>query len=367
MFRERSITLWVMLAMLAIVWASGCDKDSTAPASNLPAEGNPNLEDATGGLTAEDEAPAFGDPVLAGSAEAEAKVDDPFANDPRITRWQHPDSGRAYGVTLLWGNLDADPSSTSGAVDTNGVVTDWSGYLQVSRGAVVVRSTIAFERDDYLVRPRIDEKRVDWVSHTGPSFDGLRIYVIQPMGGGETGEDDLLTVVMGSHRWEFRVNDLDGLEETHTVDAIGNQFSIRAVLYELSVCSRGFLGGAWLLPEKPGDMGRFQGRWVEIDGSVAGFVRGHYGISERGAKVFFGKYIDLDGNFLGFVRGTWDEMGVDVGIGQNGRMRHHGWFQGDWLDENEQAIGRLHGQWRGARGTADGFFQGSWSSRCTRP
>lgn len=367
MFRGRSISWLVVMATLGLLWAAGCEKDSTGPANNPPVGEGPNLEDETGGLTSDDEAPAFGDPVLQESAGAEVRVADPIGDDPQIVRWQHADSGRLYGVTLLWGILDADPASTSGVADSGSTITDWSGHLQVSRGAVVVRTTIAFEGGDYVVRPRVDKTRVDWVSHTGPSFDGLRILVIQPLGEGETGENDTITIEAGVHRWEFAVNDLDGLDRTETVDDLGNQFSIRGVLHEPTACSRGFLGGAWLMPEKPDEMGVFQGRWIGPDGEFAGFLRGHYGLNAQGVKVFFGKYIDLDGNFRGFVRGTWDELGVDVGVGNHGRMRHHGWFRGDWLDANETPVGQLQGRWRAARGNAGGFFQGSWSSGCGRP
>ncbi len=368
MFRGRAISWWAVLAALALIGFAGCDKDSTAPLDSSPPDGNPNLEDSMGGLTSDDEAPAFGDAVLEGSVEAEGRVDDLMAHDPDITRWMRPDSGRVYGVTLLWGDLDFDPSGTAGGADSGGVVTDWSGHLEVNRGAVVVRSTIAFERDDHLALTRSDKTRIEWISHTGTDFDGIRIYVIQPLGDGEDGENDILSIVAGAHEWEFRVNDLDGLDHTETVDDLGNQFSITGILYVPTVCSCGFLGGAWLLPESPDEMGSFQGRWVDVDGQVAGFVRGHYGVNEAGRKVFFGKYIDLDGNFLGFIRGSWDNLGVDVGSGSHhGRMRHHGWFRGDWLDGNEAVLGKVHGNWRSARGSSDGFFHGVWSTGCGRP
>ncbi len=359
----------VTLAIIGLL-ATGCSEDSSRPDPNGTVTEVPDLDDPLGGYTAQDEQPAFGDPDLAESGAAEIPYQDEMEEDPDITGWSdaRPDSVRAYVVTLLWGQLDADPASTDDPGDDPEIpVTDWSGSAELSRGGLLLRSVIAFEQGDYIVRPRTDRTRIDWVSYTTVSFDGLRLLVYQPLDEENTGEDDELTIQAGTHEWIFQVNDLAELEFEEAVDDLGNKFSIRAFYVEPTVCSRGFLGGAWVLPDSVVDQGNFRGRWVSVNGLLAGYLRGHYGINSEGRKVFFGKYIALDGTFLGFLRGGWDRVGIEEGSSISPRHRVHGWFRGDWLDAEEVVVGRLRGHWRSRQGTGGGVFEGVWSSGCCNP
>jgi hypothetical protein len=356
----------LLLAAALVVF--GCSKDSTKPLVIPPGNENPTLEGDLGGLTTNGESPAFGDPALAASAAAEAPVADEMANDPRITRWAAGDSARTYAVTLLWGILTSDPALGNSNEDSGGVTaTDWSGHLVVNRGGVVVRSTIAFERGDYVVHPRSDRTRVDWVSRTAAGFDGLRLLIHQPMPAGETGELDSLTIVAGARTWHFLVNTLADLERTEDVDALGNKLSIRSFLIEPGGCTRGFMSGAWNAPVDPDSMGTFRGRWVSRTGEVTGFVRGHYGIDDRGLKVLFGKCVDGSGTFQGILRGTWAETGREVGPDVGATVRSLGSFGAEILDADQQPIGSVRGRWRSSRGGSDGVFDGTWSKGCTRP
>lgn len=367
MLRKRFIPFLALLLAAALIIV-GCGKDSTKPKDVSPGTGNPVLEGDLGGLTANGESPAFGDPALAASVAAEALVADGMANDPQITRWAAGDSARTYAVTVLWGILASDPALGSSNPDSgSGPATDWSGHLEVNRGGVVVRSTIAFERGDHVVRARADRARVDWASHTTLDFDGLRLLIHQPMPAGEAGELDSLTIVAGAHTWRFLVNDLADLERTEDVDALGNKISLQSFLIEPGPCTRGFMGGAWSAPTDPDSMGTFRGRWVSRTGEVTGFVRGHYGINDRGLPVLFGKWVDTSGNFQGFLRGTWVESGRDGGPHLGQMTRRFGSFGAEILNADQWPIGSVRGRWRSTPGGPDGVFDGMWSKGCTRP
>lgn len=357
-----------VLLLAAVLIITGCSKDSTKPADIPQGNGSPTLEGDLGGLNANGESPAFGDAALAASAAAEAPVADAMANDPQVRLWAAGDSARTYAVTIRWGILAFDPVLANSPADSGGAaVTDWTGYLEVNRGAVVVRSTIAFERGDHIVHPRDSRGRVQWISHTATDFDGLRLLIHQPMPAGETGELDSLMITAGSHTWRFLVNELADLDRTEDVDGLGAKFSIQAFLVEPGACTRGFMGGVWLAPTHPDSMGIFQGRWVSRDGEVTGFVRGHYGINDRGLRVLFGKCVDMAGNFQGFLRGTWAEAGRDVGPDFGGRVRTTGSFGAEILDADQRPIGAVRGRWRSTRGGSDGVFDGTWSKGCARP
>jgi hypothetical protein len=356
------------LLLAAALVIAGCGQDSTKPPGASPDNENPTLEGDLGGLSATAESPAFGDAALAASAAAEAPVADAMANDPQITRWAAGDSARTYAVTILWGFLASDPALGNSNADSGSVpVVDWSGHLEVNRGGVLVRSTIAFERGDYIIRPRTDRTRVDWVSHTAAGFDGLRLLIHQPMPAGETGELDSLTIVAGAHTWRFLVNELADLERTEDIDALGHRFSIQSFLVEPGSCTRGFMGGVWNAPVDSDSMGTFRGRWVSRTGEVTGFVRGHYGVNERGRRVLFGKWVDASGNFQGFLRGTWVEAGREGGSNPGGRVRNFGSFGAEILDADQRPIGSVRGRWRSTPGGSDGVFDGTWSKGCARP
>jgi hypothetical protein len=362
--KHRRIASWfgfvfaVALASLLIV---GCGDNSAKPSdSGTPVEETPSLDAPLGGYTAQNEPPSFGDADLSSSSNIEAAYDDPVETDPHVVGWERSDSVRAYAVTLLWGILESDPAIRTGE-DGGGVDNlDWTGFASINRnGAIVVSATIAFEQDDYIVGPRIEREKVMWVSHTSDGFDGLRLMVLQNVPEGEDGSADSLLIQAGTRQWTFAVNDLADLDRTDVIDDIGNKFSIRSFRMMPQLCNRGFLGGAWLAPSEPGEPGRFQGRWVATDGTVAGHVRGIWGVDEQGENVFYGKYVDRTGAFVGILRGTWEDRGPES-PSQASRMRTHGSLRGEWLDGDGNVRGTVKGHWRAAKSGEDGFFEGAW-------
>jgi hypothetical protein len=358
---RRRVPYLAIMATVASLLVVGCGEDSTGPkdGDELTQE-KPSLDEPLGGYTSRPEQPCFGDPDLAASSDLETSTQDPILDDPDFVRWQRSDSVRVYALTLLWGILDSDPSIHPGDDGGGAENVDWSGSAVIDGdGALVVRATIAFEDDDYLVGPRIEREKVMWVSHTTGGFDGLRLMVLQRLHAVDDGLADSLTITAGVHRWIFAVHDLAELDRTDAVDGLGNKFAIRSFLMTPQLCNRGFLGGAWLAPRGAEPFGRFRGRWVATDGSVTGTVRGIWGTNSDGAKVFYGKYVDRSGNFRGIVRGSWDDRGAD-GPSQSNRLRTHGFIQGEWVDENGNALGSLRGHWRATQDGEDGFFEGAW-------
>lgn len=354
--------LLLTLAVVGLV-LTGCSDESTSPDSGDLLVDTPNIDDPLGGYTDRNEEPAFGEADLASSVAAEVAYEDPMAEDPEIKRMQaaHPDSINIYVATILWGMLDDDPSiSVSPNEGVDVPVTDWTGRVEVNHGAILLRSVVAFEQGDHIL-PRHNHKRLGWVSHTTVSFDGVRIVVLQPKGGDQGERIDSLKVTAGDHQWTFLVDDLAELEYMETVDELGNKFSLRSHKTELTTNMHGFLGGAWVAPEEPEGRGTFRGRWVTRNGSVTGFLRGHFGTNSEGKKVFYGKYIDRQGNFRGILRGEWDEVGIDMSMGESPIERHHGWFRGEWVDSSGRMLGRLRGHWHSYPGEDRGFFEGGWS------
>jgi hypothetical protein len=347
----------VALSSLLIV---GCGKDSTRPTENgTPAQENPDLDEPLGGYTTQDEQPSFGDADLAASSDLEIPTQDWIGTDPEVLRWQVSDSVRVYAVTFLWGAMNSDPSIRTGGESEGAAILDWSGSAKTTNGALIVRATIGFERDDYLVGPRSVREKLMWVSHTDGDFDGLRLTVLQPVAAGGDGSADSLIIETGPYQVVLPVNALASLDQTAVVDDLGNKFTIRSFQVVPQLSNRGFLGGAWLAPAQPGAFGRFQGRWVALDGSVAGTLRGIWGTNRQGERVFFGKYVDRAGTFRGILRGTWEDRGPES-PSQSNRLRTHGTFRGDWVDAHGIVIGTLNGHWRAARDGADGFFEGMW-------
>jgi hypothetical protein len=366
MFRRRYTLL--LAALVAFAWvAGGCDNNATNPGGSTTTE-SPNLNDPTGGYKALDAQPGFGDPALIGSGSAEATVVDPLeTSDAQMANWASlPDSVHAYSVSLLWGTLRKDPAVSLGAGDSGiGIVTDWSGYAAVNRGALVVRSATAFDLQDHLVQPRADRRKIEWISHTTDAFDGVRFWVYQPFPPGVDGSGDSLTIVAGTHTWTFLVNELADTDSTYVVDQSGNRFSIKAFRIQPGSCVRGFLGGVWLPASNTGENGRIRGRVLDNRGVVLGHVQGIFGTSNLGSKVFFAKYVDRDGTFKGILRGTWSSHGLEVGEVGPSSSGEKGVFHGVIIDASLNTIGAVHGQWHARTDNTDGTFDGFWSTGCT--
>lgn len=329
-------------ALLSTILLAGCYASAEEVETGEIAEA---LEMENGGLTLEDELPAFG--IADELAEIEVLAEDPLFEDTMSTDAEvlaitsAPDAVR-YRVAVSWGQIPGDA--------TNDTARDWSGILAVNRGALLVRRTLAFEpRTDHLL-PRTDRRAVAFTSATLPHHDGLVLEIVDPDPGAAEpillGYSGDLPGPLGSEAGRLAVPLralLDGPVELASDDA-GNRMVAVALARPIDPCAHGFLMGRW---HRVADgRGRFVGRVVDEDGALRGHVRGIYGVRASGEQVFFGKYIAVDGTFRGIFRGGYDE----------------GRFAGRWLSRSGD-VGVLGGHYREAIPGPEtgGHFVGRWA------
>jgi hypothetical protein len=368
--------LSLLILVLAVGFA-GCSVDISSPANTETAGtddfGAIDLDLLNGGLTPTDEEVAFGDAFLLReeAREAEELYDDALLADLEVAKMvaecDATDDGRpartSYFLRLVWGDLDGPVDEETGEV-IDAARVDWSGALQIDRGAVIVRRVIRFERGvDSITRPRPDPQTVEWTSFTGGHFDGILVQIIEPAPRPDDSlapdyEPNRIRVKAGAFSAEFLTSDIPGLDRTADV---GDDGSIHFTGYEYNGrlgCPRGFLAGIWRMAPEDADFdgGFFRGRWVNIVGTTRGYMQGRYGMNSEGHRVFAGKYISRNGHFLGFLRGTWapgDEPG-------------RGYFRGEWVNEAETREGVLGGRYKQAGDRPGGFYQGRWTADCDR-
>ena len=136
-----------------------------------------DLDQAYGGLTMTDEAPAFDDPYLIAEDAQDA--------GRRVRRSARGRSrGARDGADALTTAPASPTSAWSGACSTarapTATAVDWTGSLSVDRGLLIVRRVVLFEpRTDSIVRPRPDRQTVAFESFTGGHFDGLVVQIIE--------------------------------------------------------------------------------------------------------------------------------------------------------------------------------------------
>jgi len=300
-----------------------------------------------GDLTADKEAPAFGDPDLEEMVDVEQAISDPVAFSPAVDSIENQDRTDRFCFRMLWGNLERDSGITE--------LTDWSGSLTLTRGAILVTHTIRFEPgQDYLL-PRYNEQgyyipeELRWVSKTSVHLDGIATRLLIP----PSVTDDIVTVTYESPQLtiSFEINDLESLDTLITIGE-GNAIAFHATRCEPPTVrpTRGHLVGRW--GRDDAGQGIFYGRWMTANGRVIGTVRGTWGVDTTGARVFVGKYIDNDGNFEGFVKGVWR----DRGQGANAC----GQFRGRIFNADREPIGVLMGHFKKGDTRRGGWFAGLW-------
>lgn len=348
------IALLIVLSMFAIM--AGCSSDS-------PTGGNPgeigdlltrsefvDFNDPYGGFNMMDTPPAFGDPTIAEEYVEDATFDDPILNDAGVRDLTMTDT-RPLFLLITWGNLHRDSTIMHG--------TDWSGSLSIDPGVLILKRTIRFEDRDHIL-PRDQRDLIEWVSYTQPRFDGILVRIIAtPPTVAITPDSTIdssatvLTFTTAPFSVEIKLSDLPGLNRIVTLDD-GNAVAFVAVEPPDDSCPNGFMRGVWRNhPERRG--GVFFGKWETFDGSVQGYMKGHYGVNDHGEKVFFGKMIDTQGRFEGIMKGRWGNNRV------NG-----GWYAGHWVDRNLNIGGVLKGEWRRSDRCHGGFFRGGWAMNCDR-
>ncbi len=335
-----------LLAMLAgILVLSGCSKDSM---STPTVETGLNYEDDFGGYDTSDEPPGFGDETILEEMAEDAEVEflEPEFT-PTFDSLDHRSDVRVRRMDILWGMLEYDSTVTE--------VTDWSGSLEIERGAIRIATLIRFERGDYIVKPRSDCSKLEWVSFTRPHFDGILVFIYDVSDLDET-EPNTVTFKTGPYERTFTMSELDSLSEIIEVDDIGNKVSFNSFITTPEDRERGFLTGRWA--KSASERGVFFGRWASWDGRFLGHVRGHWGANNDGERVFFGKWISRHGSFKGLLRGTWgsDETITDLAEPASG------WFRGDWADRSLTVKGKLGGMWAAVSnpslGDGDGIGDG---------
>ena len=259
----------MVLGMLGLL--IGCSDNGTQP------DNQESIADQFGGYTPTDEQPAFGETALAADMQADVEFDDPMLTDPVVDD-DINNAAAIYALRIVWGQMEYDSTVTT--------VTDWSGSLSVSWGAIVVRRTIRFEPATDWIVPRTDRKVVEFVSKTTVHNDGLHVNVYQP----PSATDDIKTITFETAPYSITL-DVNNLMKMDTVIELddGNAVSIQSHKIMRGACPRGFLGGVWGHDDQGNRI--FKGRWISADGSLKGHLKGTWGVDVDGVKqnVFSGK------------------------------------------------------------------------------
>ncbi len=295
---RSQLPIALLLASSAVACVDSASTDSSATVAS-------NLEQVNGGETTTDEAPMFGDEAAfsAASLETDAAVADP-------TTLANMQGVASHRIVILWGRLPADPNSTA---------RDWSGSLQISRGALVVGRTIGFEAATDHLLPRTSPDVVSFASITKPFVDGLALRALDPT---PAATDPLtLTYTAASGGATYSI-DLAQLATGPLVIDAGGGFKVVAAEVRDQDCEHGFMRGRFhqLLP----NLGVFRGLVLGPEGGVIGHVRGIYGQRKNGDQVLFGKLIDDAGHFKGIMAGTYGNGSFDakwiIASGEHGRI-----------------------------------------------
>jgi hypothetical protein len=301
-----------------------------------------DLEKPNGGFDTADEAPAFGDQAEldAAAIEADAVAADTQADDPTTMAIDQSSPATGFRMILVWGRLPADRTATD--------KRDWTGAITLSRGALIVRRTIAFEDATDHLLPRTSRDTVSFSSVTRPYVDGLALTVLDPTPSPSSAQTLTYTPADGSTAYTL---DLSQLSAGPIVVDAGNGFKIVAVGQHRRVdpCDRGFMRGRWhaLSPH----LGRFLGLVTDDNAAPIGHVRGVFGQRRTGEPVVFGKFIDRDGAFRGLLVGSFDNG--EYKARWIDRQGDHGNAHGVYFEGAEPSAGHFLGRWAEASCTSD--------------
>jgi hypothetical protein len=331
--RRTSLPLALLLAFPACVDQPGDDAD-TQDISNA-------IEQPNGGYDTRDEPLRFGAAAeaefRAAAIEADASFSDKFAIDPDVV----DRARRGFNLIVVWGKLPAEPDAEESR--------DWTGSLQISRGALVVRNTIGFEdRTDELL-PRLSRDVVSFTSVTQPFVDGLALTVVDAEPS-TTNAGLTLTYTPRDSRASFTLQ-LEQLARGPIVIDAGGGFKIVAVAHrrQLDPCDRGFMRGRWHAVSP--NLGRFLGVVTDEDGVRVGHVRGIYGQRRNGEPVLYGKFINDEGQFRGILSGTYGD-GV-YRARWIARTGDHGTAHGVYFAGPTERAGHFLGRWAETSCTTD--------------
>jgi hypothetical protein len=340
--------IFFLLALAAMTLTIGGCSTSTDPADNTS-----SLEN-FGSYRATDEPSAdFGDPALAEmlTDQTEEPYNDPVALSPVVDSLENNLRPDLFCFRMVWGNLARDSNINE--------LTDWSGTLTLSRGAIIITRLMGFEpgQDSLIVRPYASVRgglnEIAWVSHTSTRIDGIATRLIIP----QSPTDEIVTITYESKQLSITFP-MDRFDDLDTLISIGpgNAISFHSVRCERrpAIPTHGYLMGRWGRDENGN--GIFYGRWMNVTGQIMGAVKGDWGIDSTGQRVFVGKYVDISGRFEGFVRGTWR----DLPMVSSTDCCPIGRFWGRIFDADRQPVGVVKGHYMRADNRRSGYFSGLW-------
>ena len=336
--RTSSITkILLSLPLLAVACGGEGERASTPPADPIATS--------YGGLTLEDEAPAFGDADLGNPAVSAA--DAPVV-DPVLDARTPPADARRVRVLVAWGYLQPRPDAAT--------EVDWSGSITAEHAVVRVLRRVRFEAEsDLVLRPRDDAARVSFESTTRPHMDGLLLEVITAPALNPEKAPVTLTFASAPITDTLTLEpDMRG-HKVVSVDDAGHVLAYALVRPDRDACREGMLRGEWRITPGQGDRphGVLRGRWTSGDGELAGFVKGVFGRRENGKQVLFAKVADREGHFLGLLAGRYED----------------GRFAGRYLGRKDaqgrpEIRGRAHGRFEDRGDDGAGHFLGRWAVGC---
>ncbi|HUQ03172.1 MAG TPA: hypothetical protein VM261_11805 [Kofleriaceae bacterium] len=327
----RTLRLPALFAC-SLVAAAGACTDSTEDEADVIVAA---LEQENGGLDTTDEAPAFGDAeaFAAAGIENSTAVPDTMDTDTEVVALRARTDVQRLRVAAVWGQLPPDRDAD--------VRHDWSGRIEVSRGAIIVRNRIGFEEATDRLAPRDSRTAIAFESVTQPFADGL---VLEVLADADLAGITLSYVPTTGARLDIRLADLVAGPVSTERDADGNRIIVTALRRDRDDCDHGFMRGRWHALRE--GVGAFRGIVTDEDGTPIGHMRGIYGHRRNGEQVYFGKYINREGQFRGIFAGHYRDGG----------------FVGRWMTRAGEH-GRLGGNYRESLPgpEAGGAFMGRWA------
>ncbi|MBN2227240.1 MAG: hypothetical protein JW763_07725 [candidate division Zixibacteria bacterium] len=355
----RMFLILALMMGLAGLFA-GCSGNNSASSDN-----GDSIAAEFGGYAPTDEAPAFGDPVIAEEMTGDVEYADAVAASPTLDSIVNNDAYGVYALRVVWGSLVYDP--------TIAVKTNWTGSLKVDDGAIVIRKIIRFEPGQDYILERVDRKLVEWVSYTTVHHDGLLAYVYDPPVTDTTAAEiapNTITFSTAPFSITLNVDDLAALDTiVYLGDDSTNAVALRGCKIEPMACPRGFLDGRWGVDST--GQGIFYGRWMSNNGFLLGHLEGTWGpelIDNIMVPMFYGKYIDITGQFQGLIRGMYMPH-PNFHAHENAFRHAAGEFLGYFYDADGNTRGVLKGRYKLPRANTDnkmGYFAGRWKSYCPR-
>lgn len=330
----NKLSLALLLAASATATACVSDegKDVNEPAADTITS---DLDKENGGFSATDESAQFGQEAFFADAsfEANSAQTDATATDPAVRDMQNRPEVAQRGVVLMWGQLPADPEETD--------VTDWSGTITASRGAILVARKIAFEDRTDAVLPRDNRAVVAFSSKTSTHSDGLVLRLIDPT---PAAPEPLTLTYARTGGASYTITVAQLAAGPQVIDVDGDNKLVAASVRHRDACDAGAMRGRWR--KVAPNLGHYLGVVLDKDGAEIGHVRGIFG-ERNGERRLFGKFINNDGEFKGLMVGTY---------GPEGR------FAARWLHRSGDA-GRIAGVYRDGHDGAErnGGFLARWA------